>query len=188
MNYLFQNGDLALRLMQDAPEEYERLLNWLSDRRVAAYYDGLQCRHTQQSIRQKYGPRVRGEEEVTPCIAEYEKRPIGYMQFYPVVDNYDCRGLVDFSSYKRPMAIDMFVGEPDLWNKGIGSSLLCCLCAYLAQSLGVDAVFIDPKTENVRAIRCYRKAGFVPVCVIPKREEMDGKLWDNLILCWQGKK
>ena len=37
----------------------------------------------------KFGPRVRGEERVVPCMLEYDNISIGYMQYYPVEKNHD---------------------------------------------------------------------------------------------------
>jgi len=41
MDELIRNGDLAIRLLRDAPADYERLARWLSNPRVLEFYDGL---------------------------------------------------------------------------------------------------------------------------------------------------
>lgn len=42
--------------------------------------------------------------------------------------------------------------------------------------------FIDPQTWNKRAIRCYKKSGFIPMVVIKNREMHDGEYKDSLIM------
>lgn len=183
---LLQEQELLLRTMEDAEQDYLQLLAWLSDERVAHFYGGIGQRQTLQRIVEKYRPRIRGEHGVTPCIVQYEGDPLGYLQFCPVdAEEYDCRELVDFSAYQRPMAVDLFFGKPEYWGRGLGSRLLRALCRFLWREQGADAVFIDPKVGNERAIRCYQKAGFIPLGIVPRREEMDGRRWDNLILRWQ---
>lgn len=181
-----QEGAIALRHMEPTEQDYAQLYAWLADARIAEHYGGLNHRPTLQEVREKYAPYIMGKESVVPCIAEYDGSPVGYMQYYPVEEpEYDCRGLVDFSCYARPMAVDMLVGEPAQWGRGLGSRLLRALCRYLNEELGADAVFIDPNVNNPRAIRCYEKAGFERLVIVPQREEMDGRKWDNLILRWQ---
>ena len=183
--YFFEEGPLGLRPMEQTEQDYVQPHAWLADARIADYYGGLNSRPMLQEVRRKYEPRVLGEEPVVPCIAEYEGIPLGYVQFYPVEEaEYDCRGLVDFSLYAKPMAVDLFLGQPERWNQGLGSRLLRALCRYLSDEVGADAIFIDPRLNNPRAIRCYEKAGFRRLCVIPQREEMDGRRWDNLMMRW----
>lgn len=47
---------------------------------------------------------------------------------------------------------------------------------------GADAIMIDPKTHNLRAIRCYHKCGFHDLFVVPQREALDGVYYDSLIM------
>lgn len=186
MQYCFRQDDLALRRMQNTFADCSLIYNWLCDDRVAEFYGGVSERKTWQQICEKYGGRAAQEEGVVPCIIEYDGDPIGYLQYYVTdPEEYDCGDYVDFSPFSHPMAIDLLIGVPTLWGKGLGSRLVRATCRWLVDALGADAVFIDPQLRNPRGIRCYEKAGFVPVSVVPQREEHDGVLQDSLIMRWE---
>jgi aminoglycoside 6'-N-acetyltransferase len=58
--------------------------------------------------------------------------------------------------------VDLYIGEPDMLDRGHGSALLRQRCDRLFAA-GVPAIGTDPSPHNVRAIRAYEKAGFVVV-------------------------
>ena len=76
--------------------------------------------------------------------------------------------------------MDQFMGEPDYWNRGIGSSLLKMMASYLKDSKGADRILLDPHKNNHRAIRAYEKAGFKTIGSLPEHELFEGKRED----CW----
>ena len=62
---------------------------------------------------------------------------------------------------KGTRGIDLFIGEPDMIERGHGSGLIRTFVDdRLAQ--GLPRMVTDPDPENPRAIRAYEKAGFVP--------------------------
>jgi Acetyltransferase (GNAT) domain len=57
---------------------------WLSDPRVLEFYEGRDHPLAFEQFQSEYAPRIRGEEDVTPCLIILQSVPIGYMQFYLV--------------------------------------------------------------------------------------------------------
>jgi len=57
-------------------------------------------------------------------------------------------------------AMDLFIGETQYWNQGIGTKLISVVVNYLFEELEAVKVVI-PQVWNTRAIRCYEKCGFV---------------------------
>ncbi len=57
--------------------------------------------------------------------------------------------------------IDQFIGEADMLDRGHGSAFIH---AFVADKLaaGTPRVVTDPNPANLRAIRAYEKAGFIP--------------------------
>jgi len=55
--------------------------------------------------------------------------------------------------------IDLFIGEPDMIERGHGSALIR---AFVADRLshGAPRMVTDPDPANTRAVRAYEKAGF----------------------------
>ena len=96
---------------------------------------------------------------VEPLIVELDGKPIGYIQ------NYDPHLEDDHPYADQPfgtLGIDLFIGEPELVGKGHGPALMRRLCELLFEE-GAPRVVADPDPRNVRAIRAYEKAGFLPL-------------------------
>jgi aminoglycoside 6'-N-acetyltransferase len=81
---------------------------------------------------------------------------------------------------ERVYGIDLFIGEPDWWNKGIGTKAVSLLIKHLCFTMGARRVVIDPHINNPRAIRCYEKCGFKKIKVLPEHEWHEGMYVD----CW----
>ena len=43
-------------------------------------------------------------------------------------------------------------------------------------------MFTDPVVENTRAVRCYEKAGFTKVRILPGHEQLDGQPRDSWLM------
>ncbi len=175
MRYFFSEGEFALRRMEDALDDYARVSRWLTDERVLEFYEGRDSPFPLEKVKEKYAPRVLSQEGVTPCIMEYECRPIGYLQFYPAdAEEYQ------FEGRGKVYALDLFIGEPQDWDRGLGTQFIRLLLCYLFEQIGVDWVLTDPHVDNLRAIRVYEKCGFRKVKILPKHEHHEGKDVD----CW----
>ncbi len=172
---IFEEGPYCLRRMQDSADDYALLARWLSDERVLDFYEGRDHPFTLEQVREQFSPRVLAEEDVTPCIMDFECQPIGYLQFYPAdVGEYH------FDGHGKVYALDLFIGEPAYWNRGIGTNFVRLLLIYLFEQLGADWVLIDPHVNNPRAVRSYEKAGFRKIKILPAHEMHEGKMVD----CW----
>lgn len=175
---------ILIRDLEKDDKDFEYLYNWLNNRNVSKFY-GSQEEKVMDFIKQKYGNKI-ADSQIFPCIFEYDGVPIGYIQFYDVnAENYDLsQEMLDkiVSKQDRVIAIDVFIGEDEYRDKGIGTKVIKLLLNTLFKKYDVDVVLIDPKTNNERAISCYRKCGFQECFVAKQREEQDGIKYDNLIM------
>jgi len=158
---------LSIRKMNE--EDFSIMAKWLSTREVLEFYGDVNSPFTIEQVKQKYGPRIRGQVAVYPYIAERNGTPFGFMQHYQLAKEVQ----VD---YGYPLAlnvqgIDQFIGNPALFNQGIGTLMVKAFLDYL-MALAIDTVVLDPEVSNPRAIRCYEKCGFVKV-----RKINGGKNW-----------
>ncbi len=186
---LAQEGDLAIRLMRDDMEDYGLMARWLTDHRVLAYYEGRDNPFPLERVVEEYGPLVRGEESVVPCILLHQGTPIGYMQYYGLVDYIQYFSLTEeekegfgLSRPDRVYGLDVFIGEPDLWDRGLGTRAVSLMVRYLFQRLKADQVVVDPETWNTRAVRCYQKAGFRILKRLPAHELHEGEYRDAWLM------
>ena len=89
-------------------------------------------------------------------IIAVEQRPFGYLQCYDLVTWPD----EAFGTQpKGTRAIDQFIGEPDMIDRGHGSAFIRAFVDELL-AVGTPRVLTDPDPTNIRAIRAYEKAGF----------------------------
>lgn len=59
--------------------------------------------------------------------------------------------------------IDQFLANPEQFGQGLGRKMIAAFVNQLFQAPLVTKVQTDPSPENERAIRCYRRVGFVDV-------------------------
>lgn len=76
--------------------------------------------------------------------------------------------------------IDLFIGENNYWNQGIGTKMLSAVIKYIFEQLQAVKIVIDPDVSNARAIRCYEKCGFVKVKQLTAHQLHKGQHSD----CW----
>jgi aminoglycoside 6'-N-acetyltransferase len=170
-----RDGELAIRLMRDLPEDYELMAVWLNDEQVSVFWHGRGETFPMERILQKYRPRTRGDAPATPCFITLDDRPIGYVQFYRTDDWSDWRDQIGLEPRIDRWALDIVIGEPELWNQGLGTRAVRALLRYLFAEKGAGEVVLSPVADNARAIRCYEKAGFRKVRSIPRGEFLGGE-------------
>lgn len=177
---LFEDGDIAVRLMRDDDDDVALLARWLSDERILEFYEGRDQAFDEAKVREKFGPRARGESRTASCIIERGNAPIGYIQFY----GHDEAGHIEYAIPPDTAAygIDIFIGEPELWGGGLGSRAVAAMASYLVNTCGAALVTIDPAVINARAIRTYEKAGFSKVRVLPAHEMHEGERRDSWLM------
>lgn len=180
---LIQQDDIAIRLMQDDMQDYQRMAKWLTDATVLEFYGGRDNPYPLAKVLEEYRPKVLAEDDITPCLILYQTDAIGYLQYYRLTkaDQQDY-GNYDMNESVATYGVDLFVGEPHHWNQGIGTKALSAALTYLFEHLQADKVLIDPYVSNVRAIRCYEKCGFSKVKQLPEHELHEGIYQDSWLM------
>ena len=133
--------------------DLDLLCKWFNEPHVKEWWDD---QLSDEEIKSKYKNRI-GNSIVVPFIIYLNNRPIGFMQYYhadKVGDGWwpeEAEGTV---------GIDQFIGEKDLINRGIGTKMIRAFVTYLFLNPKIKKIIIDVDPKNLRAIRCYEKAGF----------------------------
>ena len=171
---------VSFRLMNE--DDLILMCKWLTDNRVLEFYEGRDKKYTQKEIWEHYTEQW--TDEIYRVIIECDTIPIGYAQIYRV------QGEI-FNEYnyhdtdKKIYAMDQFIGEPEYWNKGIGTEYCRLACQYLRTEMCADRVILDPRKNNPRAIRAYQKAGFEIIKELPEHELHEGKKEDCVLMEWR---
>ncbi|MCY3782680.1 MAG: GNAT family protein [Chloroflexi bacterium] len=152
-----------LRLRPITPDDLPDLLRWLGDPEVMAFYG-----RPPSSLVEARGEFL--EPSNLPCwrfIIEADGRAVGEIQYgYWYAD-------VTWSA-----GIDIFIGEPDARDRGLGTEAIRTLLQYLFETKRMRRVAIDPEPSNHRAIRAYEKAGFRFDGVIRRHAKVDDRWAD----------
>ncbi len=174
-------GDVLVRPMRDELAEYQLVAQWLTDDRVLEWVYGRDNAWPLERLLPKYRPRVRRESEVRVCLVEHRGVPVGLIQYYPIQDSDHLAGY-GLSQDVDAWGIDMWIGDPAWWGRGLGPQALRLVVDYLWARNDVHRLVIDPRVDNPRAIRAYEKAGFQKVRVLPQHEFHEGKPRDAWLM------
>lgn len=168
-----------LRIRSLTNDDFPLMLKWLTDERVLEFYGGRDKKYTLESLKKHYTEE--SESELYRVIIEYNNTPIGYGQIYRI-----CGELYNEYNYPETdeiiYAADQFIGEPEYWSKGIGTRYIKLIFDFLKNERNADAVILDPRKNNIRAIKSYQKAGFRIIGDLPEHELHEGKKEDCYLM------
>ena len=115
---------------------------------------------------------------------EFDGRHIGWVSSYFTVENYKWIGdIKDDGIVHRTIGID--ICEPDVWGTGIGTRALCAFIRYLFDN-GVEEIYTQTWSGNVRMLRCAEKLGFVECDRKIGTREVNGQKYDGLTFRFEG--
>ena len=184
MEVICSNNRITIRLLEKNNKDIVCLYNWLNNKNVYEFY-GDSNEKSFTFVKQKYENKIK-DNTTYPCIIEYNKNNIGYVQFYSINNkNYELteEQFANISNKTdKVFAIDIFIAELEYRNKGLGTEIIKLLNKTIFEKYNVDVIVIDPKVNNSRAIACYKKCGFKECFIAKKREEKDEIKYDNLIM------
>ena len=171
-----EKDDILIREFTES--DLTLMLKWLTDARVLEFYEGRDTAFTMEALTDKYLGKIPSGFRV---IIEYKKQSIGYAQMYQLDEKLLRK--YKYQNYDDTVfAIDQFIGEPEYCNHGIGSTFLKIITRYLKTYKKANIVLLDPRKNNLRAIRAYEKAGFKIIKVLYEHELFEGKRGDCLLL------
>lgn len=140
---------------------------------------------TLEEAREKYLPRLRGEDPVHGYMVLVDGRAIGFVQWYRALDFPDSMELfaLDEAHAAVTAGIDFGIGEPDATGRGLGRRILRQFVEdVVLQEPEIEHVMVEADPANERAVRCHRAAGFVDRGVVS-----DGKTGEQwLVMEWRG--
>ena len=158
---LVRDGDLTIRRMRADTDDVALIVDWRARPHVHEFWDPDDPAPDAAGVEQHYLPRTASDSPAVACIVELAGRPIGYIQFYPWRDYAEEAAEVGFTVGSDAWGIDVFVGEEDLVDRGLGSRIVRVACEYLEAERGAEEVVLLTEVINTRAQRAYEKAGFV---------------------------
>lgn len=159
---LCRDGDLSIRRMRDDRADYDLIVRWRNEPHVAEWWstDDDPTPTTFDRVVGEFGPRTADAAWSIDCIISVGDRPIGFTQFYPWSAAADEAREMGVPDVDGSYGLDIFIGDPDMVGRGIGSRAVALLSRHLFDAHGATAVALLTPVGNVRAHRAYEKAGF----------------------------
>ena len=111
---------------------------------------------------------------------EWDGRHIGWVSSYMIDENYKWISVDTIQpgqTVYRAIGIDLC--ETDVWSNGIGTNALRVFMNYFFEN-GVDELYTQTWSGNVRMLRCAEKLGFVECNRNVSTREVDGQKYDGL--------
>lgn len=122
---------------------------------------------------------VEGRDTTRPYLITLDGEPVGYIQYWFIGHHQNEAWIKDHSWLSElpsdAVGVDLSIGEAGRLSKGVGSAALGKFVAMLRER-GHDTIIIDPDPANLRAVRAYEKAGFLPI------PELEGRTGDDVLI------
>lgn len=159
---LIREDELAIRRMRDDAADYALFVRWRNEPHVAEWWttDDDPTPTTPERVVEQYGPRTEDASWVTSCIISLGDRPVGYVQFYPWNAEVATAAEMGVPAIEGSFGLDIFIGEPDVIDRGVGSRVVALLARHLFEVREATAIALLTPVGNSRAHRAYEKAGF----------------------------
>lgn len=142
--------------------DLQLLSDWLNRLHVAEWWNGPV---SLSQIRDKYLPRIGADSSVHPYIAHLNGIPVGFVQFYVVMAQ-QASGWWPDERDPGAVGIDQFLANAENLGKGMGTEMVAQFVEFLFEDPAVIKIQTDAAPTNLRAIRCYEKAGFREVGIV----------------------
>ena len=141
-----------VRLRHVEREDLPHFVEWLNDpevRQGLSMY--LPISHAEE---EKWFERVlSSSREEQPLVIEIQSGDA-----WKMVGN--C-GFFDLDSRNRSAELGIFIGDKACWNLGYGTEVMRLLLRIGFTTLNLHRICLRVYEDNLRAVRCYEKVGFV---------------------------
>jgi len=127
-------------------DDLPNYVRWFNDEQVLRYF-GLYRPMTLLHEERWYEAMVDNAAMCTFAV-EYEGRHVGGA------------GLDHIDGKNACAEAGLVIGEPDLWDQGLGGDVLRTLLRYGFEQLNLNRIYLRVFADNERAVHLYEKIGF----------------------------
>lgn len=146
-DFLSDNKVVLRGFRRDDLEDYRR---WIDNPAVTHYMEMGWKPYADFDLDKTWVEATQSPDTVCMVIVDKETgRAVGTTGLYLI--NWPC----------RRAQFRILIGEPDVFDKGIGTSATRLIVRYGFERLNLETIYLGANEENKRAIRAYEKAGFI---------------------------
>ena len=150
-----KDKEINLRILNNTENDYKLLEKWYQNKDVYLHFE--QRKLSYEEVQKKYCSRTSLDSKIPVFMIEYNNVPVGIIQYQLIND--ENKKLYDLNT-DNSFEVDIFIGESNLYNKGIGRKSINLLSNYLFKEKKANAIVMCPLKKNKNAIRCYENCGF----------------------------
>ncbi|MBQ6495091.1 MAG: GNAT family N-acetyltransferase [Bacilli bacterium] len=134
-------------------DDYYKIYKWCLNKEVYEWFE--QRKLSYKEIEEKYNRKIK-EQDI--YIINYDNTDIGLVQIYKYKDNLDI-----LKKYNNIYEFDIFIGENNYLNKGIGKYIVEYIKNLIYSKYNANYIILRPFKRNIRAIKCYKKCNFIEI-------------------------
>ena len=145
--------NITFRNLKDIKEDYLKLYNWCKNKYVYEWFEQRVLSYDE--IVNKYKNKLENKKQDL-YIIKLNNKDIGLVQIYKFENDIN----IDLNKYKNTYEYDLFIGEEEYLNKGIGQRIVNIINDIIYRKYNADSIILRPFKRNIRAIKCYEKCNF----------------------------
>ncbi len=153
-NGYISNINITLRKLHATEKDYLKLYSWCQNKFVYEWFE--QRILSYDEIVKKYQNKLQKKIQDL-YIIKLNQKDIGLVQIYKFENDIT---LAELDKYRNIYEYDLFIGEKEYLNKGIGPKVVNFINKLIYKKYNADLIILRPFKRNIRAIKCYQKCGF----------------------------
>ncbi|EKF73508.1 aminoglycoside N6'-acetyltransferase [Alcanivorax hongdengensis A-11-3] len=155
MTLVAESGSLGFAPLTE--EDLPALHRWLAQPHVVQWWGPP--RSLEETLRD-YNPASRCAGGPAYFLIELDGQAMGFIQRYAPVEHHH-EGWWQQIQDPGVRGVDVFLARPEWLGRGLGTRVLRSFSALLFRDPAVTAVIADPAPDNLCAVRCFIRAGFL---------------------------
>lgn len=168
--------DVTMSFRAMTLDDLPNVVRWRHEPHVARWWHQHGGVANVVAAKQRYGPRIRGDDPTRMWVISIDGRDVGYSQAYRVSDY---REYADATGDPDAIAFDYLIGQPELVGKGLGTRVIWefvrdVLAPHYPQA---PRFLASPDCRNAASLRVLGKCGFTrgAEIVLPPDDDGDGE-------------
>lgn len=153
-NCYINNLNITFRKLKNSKSDYELLYKWCNNKWVYEYFEQRKLKYSE--IVNKYKIKLK-EKKQKLFIIKSDSKDIGLVQIYKYENDLKIENL---NKYKNLYEYDLFIGDNDYLNKGLGKKIVRCINDVIYKNYFADGIILRPFKRNIRAVKCYKYCDF----------------------------
>ena len=151
---LVNSFNISFRKLTQTKKDYELLYNWCKNKYVYEWFEQRSLSY--EEIVNKYKNKIDNKKQDL-YIIQANSKDIGLVQIYKFENDIKIN---DLDSFQNIYEYDLFIGEEEYLNKGIGKKIVNEINDLIYKKYNADSIILRPFKRNKRAVNCYKKCNY----------------------------